>query len=95
MRVKIRTRWSRRVTNLPSSLKQRKVALRMRLIWEDEEGEIDFDEDKMIQWFSMAIANLKHYDIAEDECAWMLFLMGAETAIRGNRGDEPDSKRDS
>ena len=67
----------------------------MRLIWEDEEGEMDFDEDKMVQWFSMAIANLKHYDIAEDECAWMLFLMGAETAIRGNRGDEPDSKKDS
>ena len=67
----------------------------MRLIWESAAGALAFAEDKMIQWFSMAIANLKHYDIAEDECAWMLFLMGAETAIRGNRGDEPDSKRDS
>lgn len=61
-----------------------------RLIWEDHEGEIDFDHEKMTQWFVSAVHNLSHFDIPEDECAWMLFLMGAETAIRGNKGQEPD-----
>ena len=59
-----------------------------RLIWEDEEGEIDFDEEKMVKWFSMAIANLAAFEIDEEEQAWVLFLMGAETAIRGNKGEE-------
>tara|TARA_A100001388_G_scaffold265921_1_gene238539 strand:+ start:684 stop:899 length:216 start_codon:yes stop_codon:yes gene_type:complete len=58
-----------------------------RLIWEDEDGEVDFDEDRMIKWFSMAIANLSAFDIPEDEQAWVLFLMGAETALRGNKGE--------
>lgn len=58
-----------------------------RLIWEDEDGEIDFHEDKMMEWFKAAVANLAAFDIAEDEVAWFLFLMGAETAVRGNRGD--------
>ena len=57
------------------------------LIWEDEQGEIDFDEDRMVKWFSMAIANLSAFDIPDDEQAWILFLMGAETAIRGNKGE--------
>lgn len=59
-----------------------------RLIWEDEDGEIDFDEEKMVKWFSMAIANLSAFEIDEEEQAWVLFLMGAETAIRGNKGEE-------
>ena len=29
-----------------------------RLIWEDEDGEIDFHEDKMMEWFKAAVANL-------------------------------------
>jgi len=66
-----------------------------RLIWEDESGEIQFDEERMGEWFAMAIHNIQHYDIAEDETAWMLFLMGAETAVRGNRGDTPYETEDS
>lgn len=60
-----------------------------RLIWENSEGGIDFDEERMADWFAMAIANIQHFEIEEDEAAWMLFLMGAETAVRGNRGDSP------
>ena len=58
-----------------------------RLIWEDEQGEIDFHEEKMVEWFKAAVANLAAFDIPEYEVAWFLFLMGAETAVRGNRGD--------
>lgn len=41
----------------------------------------------MVEWFKAAVANLAAFDIPEDEVAWFLFLMGAETAVRGNRGD--------
>jgi len=60
-----------------------------RLIWENSEGDIDFDEERMADWFAMAIANIQQFEIEEDEAAWMLFLMGAEAAVRGNRGDSP------
>ncbi len=66
-----------------------------RLIWEDADGEIDFDESRMSDWFVMATQNLIEYDIPEDEVAWMLFLMGAETAVRGNAGDSPYGEKDS
>ena len=41
----------------------------------------------MVEWFKAAAANLAAFDIPEDEVAWFLSLMGAETAVRGNRGD--------
>ena len=66
-----------------------------RLIWEDHQGEIDFDEEKMTKWFVSAVHNLAHFDIPEDECAWMLFLMGAQTAVRGNKGQEPDEEQEA
>lgn len=66
-----------------------------RLIWEDEDGQVDFDEERMLQWFAMAIANIEAFDIDESEAAWMLFLMGAETTLRGNRGDSPYETEDS
>ena len=65
-----------------------------RLIWE-ENGEIELDEERMAEWFAMAIHNITHFDIQEDEIPWMLFLMGAETAVRGNRGDSPYEEEDS
>lgn len=65
-----------------------------RLIWEDDDGEIDFDQDRMESWFSAAVQNLAYLQIPDDECAWMLFLMGAETAIRGNKGQLPDEEEE-
>lgn len=66
-----------------------------RLIWEDENGEIELDEERMADWFTMAVHNIQHYDIPEDETAWMLFLMGAESAIRGNKGESPHETGES
>ena len=43
----------------------------------------------MEEWFAAAVENLTTYEVSEDSAAWMLFLMGAETAVRGNIGDHP------
>jgi hypothetical protein len=61
-----------------------------KLIWEDEDGEIKIDEEKMLKWFNHAIENLRVLKIEKAESAWILFLMGAEAAVRGN--DEKEGK---
>lgn len=63
--------------------------IRKDLIWVTDEGDIDFDEAMMEEWFAAAVENLTTYEVSEDSAAWMLFLMGAETAVRGNIGDHP------
>lgn len=59
-----------------------------KLIWEDDNGEIQIDEKKMHMWFYQAIENLRVLHVEKDEAAWLLFLMGAETAVRGNAEKE-------
>ena len=63
--------------------------IRKDLSWITDEGDIDFDEAMMEEWFAAAVENLTTYEVSEDSAAWMLFLMGAETAVRGNIGDHP------
>ncbi len=59
-----------------------------KLIWEDENGEIQIDEKQMHMWFYQAIENLRVLKVEKEETAWLLFLMGAETAVRGNAEKE-------
>ena len=42
----------------------------------------------MHMWFYQAIENLRVLHVEKDEAAWLLFLMGAETAVRGNAEKE-------
>ena len=65
------------------------AATRKDLIWITDEGDIDFDEAMMEEWFAAAVENLSVYEVSDESTAWMLFLMGAETAVRGNIGDHP------
>lgn len=58
-----------------------------KIMWTDDNGEVQIDEDRMNQWFISAIQNLKEIKATKEEAAWLIFLMGAETVHRSNSED--------
>ena len=58
-----------------------------KIMWTDDKGVIQIDENRMNAWFISAIKNLKDIDATKEEAAWLLFLMGAETVHRANNED--------
>ena len=57
------------------------------IMWLDDKGEVQIDEDRMNAWFISAVQNLKELQTSKDDTAWLLFLMGAETVFRANNED--------
>jgi len=58
-----------------------------KIMWTDDQGEVQIDEDRMNAWFISAIQNLKEVQATKEEAAWLIFLMGAETVFRANNED--------